>query len=226
MTAELSQDQDLAKVFHDLAGDLNILGCFISLVIKDPSRIQIHTAKAVKSRLDETIEVFRGLQKDFRKKKLKFGSLKKIFSAGVLIDPVKQIELFTAPKSDLMETTVFNYIEYNRPLVVDQSQFKSILKTLYDNAFDAQKGNVSKHFDIILSSYKKFICIKFKDYGCGISQEQIPKVFDESFSTKQHGSGYGLFYIRNLLLSLGGEIKVISKKGFGSSFTIKIPILE
>lgn len=226
MTAELSKEQDLAKVFHDLAGDLNILRCFINLVIQDPTRIKVHTAKAVKSRLDDTIDVFRSLQKDFGKKTLKLGSMNKVFSGGILLDPVKQIELFMDPKADLMDTTVFDYIEEKRPLVIDQTQFKSVLNTLFDNALYSQKDNVSKHFDIILSSYKKFICIKFKDYGCGISQAELPKVFDEDFSTKSHGSGFGLFYIRNLLLSVGGEVKVISKEGFGSSFTIKIPILE
>lgn len=226
MTAQLSQEQDLAKVFHDLAGDLNILGCFISLVIKDPTRIKSGTAQAVKARLDDTIQVFRSLQEDFRKRKKKFGSLNKIFSAGVLVDAVKQIELFTDSKSDLMETTIFDYIEKARPLVIDQVQFKSILNTMFDNAFDCQKDNSSKHFDVILSSYNKFICVKFKDYGSGISDDEIGNIFDESFSTKEHGSGYGLFYVRNLLLSVGGEIKVISKVGFGTSFTIKIPILE
>ncbi|PCJ17709.1 MAG: hypothetical protein COB02_12895 [Candidatus Cloacimonadota bacterium] len=226
MSTSIPVGQDLSKVFHDLAGGLNILGCFISLVIKDPTKIKTQTALAVKTRLDETIEVFRSLQLGLRKNKLNFQSLNKTFTNGVLVDLTKQVQKLANNKDDLIETNIFDYIESKKALVINKIQLKSIFNTLYDNAYDAQKNNVSKHCDIILSSYNKFVCIKFKDYGCGISDKQINKIFDEDFTTKSHGSGYGLYYIKGLILSLGGEISVISKLGFGTSFSIKIPLVD
>ncbi|MCJ8344368.1 HAMP domain-containing histidine kinase, partial [bacterium] len=171
------------------------------------------------------IEVFRSLQSKLVRKKMSFLAMNRVFSSGVLIDPLKQVEKIAKSKEELIDTSVFDYIDTKKALVINQQQFKSILNTLYDNAYDAQQSNVSKHCDIILSSYNQFVCLKFKDYGCGIEQKNLEKIFDEHFTTKPYGSGYGLFYIRKLIMSLGGEISVSSKLGFGTSFTIKIPLL-
>jgi CheY-like chemotaxis protein len=66
------------------------------------------------------------------------------------------------------------------------------------------------------------------DNGPGISQENLPKIFDPFFSTKEPGEGTGL----GLSLSYGiikehqGEILVESELGKGSTFIIKLPIID
>lgn len=66
-----------------------------------------------------------------------------------------------------------------------------------------------------------------QDDGNGIAPEHLPKVFDPFFTTKlgQGGSGLGLNIVFNIVVStLGGEIRVASEPGQGTTFTLDIPL--
>ena len=73
------------------------------------------------------------------------------------------------------------------------------------------------------------IKISIIDYGVGISEDIIPKLFrlDENVSTVgtngEQGSGMGLILCNDIVKKHNGEIAVRSKEGRGSTFTIQIP---
>lgn len=74
---------------------------------------------------------------------------------------------------------------------------------------------------------KEFIEIKVKDTGCGISNEDLPKIFDPFFSTKgQKGNGLGLAVIWGIIDNHNGTIKVESEVGKGTTFIIRLPLTE
>jgi signal transduction histidine kinase len=66
--------------------------------------------------------------------------------------------------------------------------------------------------------------LSVKDTGCGMSEEIQSKIFEPLFSTKTTGFGLGLVIVKTLVEDHGGEIKVRSKVGEGSEFTITLPI--
>lgn len=102
-------------------------------------------------------------------------------------------------------------------------QLTQVFVNLLINASHA----IKKPGDIyIVSKYKNGkIIIKFADNGVGIPEENLSKLFDPFFSTKEVGKGTGL----GLAISLGiiekhnGTIEVCSKVGRGTCFTIKLP---
>ncbi len=68
------------------------------------------------------------------------------------------------------------------------------------------------------------LSITIKDNGCGIDEENLPKIFDSSFSFgKPNGTGLGLSYCKNVVEAHGGSISVTSRIGSGSTFTIDLP---
>ena len=72
---------------------------------------------------------------------------------------------------------------------------------------------------------KDHIYIRIEDTGCGISEENMEKLFDPFFSTKGHkGTGLGLSVSYGIIQSHGGDIEVESKPGKGTAFTITLPI--
>ena len=72
---------------------------------------------------------------------------------------------------------------------------------------------------------REFIEIQVKDSGSGIPEENLSKIFDPFFSTKgQKGTGLGLAVIWGIIDNHDGTIKVNSKVGEGTTFTIRIPI--
>jgi signal transduction histidine kinase len=65
--------------------------------------------------------------------------------------------------------------------------------------------------------------IEIEDSGLGISQEELPKIFDLYYTTKETGSGIGLSLVYRIIQLHDGEVKVDSILGTGTRFTIKLP---
>lgn len=70
------------------------------------------------------------------------------------------------------------------------------------------------------------IVIYFKDTGCGIPPDVLPRIFDPFFTTNDVGSGtgLGLTVSRDIILAHGGSIEVSSAADAGTTFTIHLPI--
>ena len=70
-----------------------------------------------------------------------------------------------------------------------------------------------------------FVNARFADTGIGISDENIERIFDSFFTTKDSvkGVGLGLSVCYGFIKDHGGDIQVESKKGAGTTFTISLP---
>lgn len=75
------------------------------------------------------------------------------------------------------------------------------------------------------------VMVKVQDWGCGISPEHLPRLFerfyrvDKARSRKQGGTGLGLAIVKHIVQSHGGEVVVHSTPGQGSTFTLVLPAL-
>lgn len=81
-----------------------------------------------------------------------------------------------------------------------------------------------KDYVFITSSGK--IYIKFQDTGCGISKENIDRIFNPFYTTKHRGCGLGLAIVQQIVQAHGGRIEVESTPGKGTIFTIDIPLMS
>ncbi len=81
---------------------------------------------------------------------------------------------------------------------------------------------------ITIKTYQQdqHVCVDIVDTGKGIPSEEIKKIFDPFFTTKPvgKGTGLGLSVSYEIIKKHGGEIKVASKAGEGTTFTIRLPI--
>jgi signal transduction histidine kinase len=72
--------------------------------------------------------------------------------------------------------------------------------------------------------------ITFSDSGVGISRENLPKVFDPYFTTKQmgavKGTGLGLAVCYSVVKQHGGHIELLSEPGQGTEVRIYLPVLR
>jgi signal transduction histidine kinase len=66
--------------------------------------------------------------------------------------------------------------------------------------------------------------IEVADTGRGIRPEDLVKVFEPYFSTKETGTGLGLAIVKKVVDDHGGTIDVKSKPGEGTKFTITLPL--
>jgi two-component system NtrC family sensor kinase len=75
------------------------------------------------------------------------------------------------------------------------------------------------------SGDRDFVEMRIRDTGCGMSADEIPKIFEPFYSTKgQKGTGLGLAVIWGIIDNHNGTIAVESEVGTGTTFVIRIPV--
>ncbi len=118
-------------------------------------------------------------------------------------------------------------------ILADPGQISQVFNNLIINAlqampdggmFSVTAGNMrlleGNTFELSPGEYVNII---FSDQGCGISKENLHKIFDPYFTTKPTGTGLGLASAHSIITRHGGHISVQSTIGVGTSFNILLP---
>ncbi len=109
----------------------------------------------------------------------------------------------------------------------DGEQISRVFTNIISNAVQAMSGPAPAkpgELGIDISSDEGFVLVKFKDSGCGISEENMRKIFEPLFTTKPKGIGLGLAISKRLVEQNGGKIEVASQVSEGTTFTVKLPL--
>ena len=109
-------------------------------------------------------------------------------------------------------------------IMSDRSQLQQVFLNIINNAVDA----IEKQGTITVRTAKKAenLVIDIKDTGKGIPDTVKKRIFDPFFTTKaaEKGTGLGLSITYRIIEKLGGTIRVRSRKGQGSCFTVVLPL--
>jgi two-component system sensor histidine kinase/response regulator len=114
----------------------------------------------------------------------------------------------------------------------DSKRIQQVLLNVLNNAAKfTTAGEVSLDVRLMAKENDKYhISFTIKDTGIGMSEEQVNRLFtpfeqgDSSINRRFGGSGLGLSIVKNLLDMMGGEIKVFSTPGEGSTFIIHLSL--
>lgn len=129
------------------------------------------------------------------------------------------------------------------PLIhANSSQVQQIITILIANAYEAMRGQTGRvtvvtktlPASVIPTSHvahierttvsEKFACLEVTDTGCGMSDEEMEKIFDPFYSTKFTGRGLGLPVAMSLVKAWSGTIHAYSIAGKGSCFRVFLPL--
>jgi len=107
-------------------------------------------------------------------------------------------------------------------VLVDSEQVRRVIVNLVKNADDAmpEGGNLT----FTGKSIDQTVELQVRDSGQGISEADLPKVFDPLFTTKAKGIGMGLAIVSQIVRRHEGTVDVTSKQGEGATFTITLPV--
>jgi signal transduction histidine kinase len=101
------------------------------------------------------------------------------------------------------------------PVVADPIVVRRIIDNLVSNAIDAMT-EPPRTLTITTGASR----VTIADTGCGMTQEQLARAFDDFYTTKVHGTGLGLSIVRRLVSDLGAALAVDTTPGRGTRITI------
>jgi len=112
-------------------------------------------------------------------------------------------------------------------VVGDTVQLQQVFLNLIFNGIDAVSGNASGHRDIVISTAfasNKFAEVSVSDSGPGISKENLERVFNPFFTTKDNGMGVGLSLSRTIVEAHNGSIWGGNGLAGGAVFHFSLPL--
>ena len=111
----------------------------------------------------------------------------------------------------------------NVPRLMGDPEFlRSVFNNLFINAVQAMGGEGGK-LNVKISPENGFVRFEISDTGGGIPEENLEKIFEPYFSTKETGTGLGLAIVQKIVDLHYGTIEVDSTEGEGTKFTVRLP---
>jgi signal transduction histidine kinase len=115
-------------------------------------------------------------------------------------------------------------MENKLPLVVaDQDSLRSVFTNLLINSLEAMDGEGGSIGIKLATEAPERVRVEITDTGRGIAPDDIAKIFEPYYSTKETGTGLGLAIVKKAIDDHGGSIVVSSKPDDGTTFTIILP---
>ncbi len=194
------------------------------------------------SKLIDNIENCSVRAKDLTKGLLSFGKptpkRKELINPNLLLGEISKVISHTFPKNINFESNIEENL-YN--ILGNGTEIYQVLLNLCVNAKEAieKSGTIKLSGRNIKIDKKnnlyhpllkagKYVWFCVEDSGTGISEENLLKIFDPYFSTKEKetGSGLGLYVTYGIIKAHNGEIEVSSKVNVGTTFDVFIPAYE
>lgn len=226
-----SLGQASAEFVHDLGNPLTIVWGYVQLLAKklespdkENGTKNGTTAKEI-TIIEQNVRLCRELLTMWQS----YGSVeaaphKPISIARVVDETVKAVATMADQSGVEMHYTI---CDDPCTLLGDAVQIKRAIQNVIVNAIQASS---EKRGSVTVSCTRRdfYVDVRVEDTGCGITQEQLAKIFDPYFTTKQNksGTGLGLYITRKVVEDHNGSIKVDSTPQMGSTFTIRLPLLN
>ena len=217
----------VANVSHELKTPIGALGLLSEAilgakdqpdaVVKFASRMQME-AKRLTDLVQEIIDLSRLQSSD---------PLQKAFDVEAS-DVVREAVAQAALSAESRKITVeIGEIE-DATVIGDRDQLIMAVLNLVENAINYSPEN--SKVSVVVKVKEELLEISVTDQGIGIAEGELARVFERFYrvdparSRMTGGTGLGLSIVKHVALNHGGDIKVWSKEGVGSTFTLQLPI--
>jgi signal transduction histidine kinase len=226
----LNKMQEMERQLHQ-AERLSAMGRLAAGVaheIRNPlNAISMASQRLERDNIDRLTAVIRGeirrlnrIIEDF----ISFAKTRKMeFSHHDIMDLLQELVLLTEEELE-SEGVMIKILRNDSPLMIsmDFDKLKQAIFNILRNAMES----ISNGGSIELSAEpkgKNWISIKISDTGSGLTPEEIEKIFNPDYTTKDKGLGLGLTLAHEIIKGHGGDIQVRSQPGQGTTFEILLP---
>lgn len=129
------------------------------------------------------------------------------------------------PRCSKHNINLVKKIQNKIPLLpINDKKLEEAFMNFLSNAIEAMPKGGTLTVESCFDENENSIIVNFTDTGCGISKDDLNKVYEPFFSTKDDGTGLGLSLAYHNVDAHSGDINIESKKGCGTTFSISFPI--
>jgi len=224
-----------ASVAHELGNPLNALHIHLQLMERELKKLRRAATEdpgevaARADKLDEFLGVARGEITRLDYIITEFLSAMRPtpprFQQASLNDVVREALALLQPELDNRKLVVKERLARDLPQArIDPAQMKQVLLNLLKNAMQAtaKGGSVS----LATGSTPDDVWISVADSGSGIPADELNRIFEPFYTTKQKGTGLGLMIVQRILRAHGGRVELESRVGKGTTFRLWLPLRE
>ena len=224
---ETLKEDFVATLTHDLKipiiAETNMLELFLSEAFGNLTEKQRIALKNMQTSNRELLDLVQIVLDTYKVKDNKITLYKEnIMLKGFMKEIIEEM----APLANKTNNNIVFNQERDIRAFADKFQLKRVIKNLIQNAISY--GEPDSPIEISIGEIPHYVTIKIKDYGAGISQEDIDKVFNRYYSAakkfKKIGTGLGLYLALQITKAHGGDLELTSKEGEFTEFCIKIPV--
>lgn len=209
-----------ASISHEVRNPLTVSRGFIQLLSEDISaQSRKEYSEIALKELDRATEVINDyltFAKPTLEKVEKINIHDEIQHAVNVITPLATMNGVEITLSLLEENQYFTKGE--------KKKFQQCLINILKNGIESMEDN--GHLKIYQSYSNNMIKIDIQDEGRGMTQEQINRLGEPYFTTKEKGTGLGMMVSYSIIKGMNGTIKVSSEYGKGTCFTLKLPFYQ
>lgn len=209
-----------AGVVHEIANPLSNMDSMLQLAARRPGSLTPETGEALREQLGRINRILQQMRS--------FAHPDQTGRESVVLDDVVEGALSFVrfdkrlSRVDLRKTLGCDGMRVE----LNPHALQQVLVNLVTNALDALDDREPARLDVETRRDADRCVIRVADNGCGIAPGVIERIFDPFFTTKPvgYGTGLGLSISYRLVEGMGGEIRVRSVEGEGTSFEIELPL--
>jgi PAS domain S-box-containing protein len=222
----------LAAMSHELRTPLNAIGGYADLLllgVRGPvTEMQLHDLERIRLSQRHLLSVISDLLNFSR---IEAGKIEYQITPVVIQEMFESVRQMIAGQADAKGVSlVVEPCDEKMVVCADRARAEQILLNLLSNAvkFTDARGEVRLSCRIIGDD----AAIAVTDTGIGIDNDQLERVFEpfvqvgRSLSSGKEGAGLGLAISRDLARAMRGDVVATSKVGEGSTFTVRLPLVE
>lgn len=215
----------IANVSHELRTPLTSIGGFVQAMLDGIISVE-NSNEYLKIIQGETTRLVNLTSELLDITKIQSGVMKLNIEEILLCEVVTESVLILKEKADSKNITINALVDKKLKVSMDRERLMQIFINILSNA--VRYSEIGGQIDITAKEKKHLVEIIIADTGIGISEQDLPFIFDKfyrsnnQFISEKESSGLGLSIVKNLVVLSGGNITAKSKKGEGTqiSFTV------